>query len=430
MSALDVLPPGPRRPRVVNTVSWLTRPLGTLEELADVYGEAFTLRITRSDWVFFTDPAVIREIFTASAEAVRAGEANGVLRPILGDRSLLLLDGESHLRQRKLMLPAFHGQQLRSWQDTITQLAEAEIEKWPRGRPLKVWERLQALTLEVIRKVVFGVDDEQQARRLRAGMRRFGDWTSNPARTFGLVLLGNSRSARIPGLKRASAGVEAVIAEQLGRARSGREQGDDVLGSLVAAQGEDGGGLSDGEVHDALMTLLIAGHETTASALGWAIERLARHPELASRARAAARAGDERYLEALVQEVLRLRPIVPAILRAAGGNVELGGYRLPTGTRIAIPIHLVHRRRSEYPEPTAFRPDRFLDRQPGTYTWIPFGGGTRRCVGAGFAQLEMKIVLQVLLERAELSAAVDADETPRRRFVTLAPGRGAEVILS
>jgi cytochrome P450 family 135 len=429
VSARHALPPGPRRPRLVNTVDWLARPLQTLDRLAERYGEAFTLRVSRSDWVFFTDPAVIREVFTASTELIRAGEANTVLRPILGDRSLLLLDGENHLRQRKLMLPAFHGHQLKRWRETITEVAETEIEKWPRGRPIKVWEHLQALTLDVIQKVVFGVDDEEQAGRLRAGMRRFGDWTSNPARTLGLVL-GGSQSVRIPGLKQASAGVEAVIAEQLTRARHLDGPRDVVLGSLVAAHGEDGRGLSDGEVHDALMTLLIAGHETTASALGWAIERLARHPALVAQARAAARGGDESYLEALVQEVLRLRPIVPAILRAAGADVELAGYRLPAGTRVAIPIHLVHRRPSEYPEPTEFRPERFLGRPPATYTWIPFGGGTRRCVGAGFAQLEMKIVLRVLLEHAELTPAIDADESPRRRFVTLAPDRGAEVVLS
>ena len=430
MSAWHALPPGPRGPRLINTVRWLARPLGTLEGLADAYGEAFTLPVTRSDWVFFTDPAVIREIFTASSELIRAGEANTVLRPILGNRSLLLLDGESHLRQRRVLLPAFHGQQLSSWRETITEVAETEIEKWPRGRPVKVWEHLQALTLEGDPKSRLRCRGRRAGAPPASGDAAFRRLDQQPganlrARAARRLAVRTDPRAE-PGLRRRRGGDRRAACPVRGRGADG----DHVLGSLVAAQGQDRSGLSDGEVHDALMTLLIAGHETTASALGWAIERLARHPELVTRAREAARAGEESYLEALVQEVLRLRPIVPAILRAAATDVDLGGYRLPAGTRIAIPIHLVHRRPTEYPDPGELRPDRFLGTQPGTYTWIPFGGGTRRCVGAGFAQLEMKIVLRVLLERAELTPANGADETPRRRFVTLAPARGAQVVLA
>jgi cytochrome P450 family 135 len=403
---------------------WLARPQAYAARQRVRYGEVFTARIDPIPWVMLGDPDDVRTVFTAGPQRTNAGEANEILRPTLGSHSLLLLDGEEHMRERKLMLPAFHGERVERYRTIMREATERAVAAMPAGEAFALRSHTQAITLEVIMRAVFGVEDAAAMARLGVPLKRFVDWAGNPGALVMVAVLGFEnpvvrRLLRERYLGPVDRELYALIAER--RGAPDLAQRDDVLSMLLLARDEQGEPMSDVELRDELMTLLVAGHETTATSLAWAVERLVRHPGGLERL-----AGDPVYVDAVVKEVLRLRPVVAIVLRRLLEPLEVGGHELPAGATVAPCILLVHRREDVYPEPDAFRPERFLDQPPGTYSWIPFGGGVRRCLGAAFAQVEMQVVLQTLAESVRLEA-VGGAEAVRRRGITLAPARGGQV---
>jgi len=425
------LPPGPSTPRPLQTIRWIARPAAMMEDCRRRYGDMFTLRIAHEGtWVFLADPEAVKQVFTGDPRVLHAGEANVVLLPMLGHHSVLLLDEAAHMSQRKLMLPPFHGERMRGYEQTMAEVAREEIERWSLGEPHAVRPATQAITLEVIMRTVFGVQDGERRERLRRALREALEWGSDPRRMALLATLGPQRVARAPMFRNVREPADELIYDEirLRRDADDLEERDDVLSLLLQARHEDGSPMSDDELRDELMTLLVAGHETTASALAWAVERLVRHPQVLARAREESEAGGDEYIDAICKETLRLRPILSLVLRRLKQPMEIGGRLLPAGVTVAPCIYLIHRRPDVYPEPLAFRPERFLEGQGGTYTWIPFGGGVRRCLGASFALFEMRVVLRELLARLELRAPQARSERMVRRAITLVPERGGEVV--
>jgi len=430
---LRTLPPGPKGPNALTAMRFLLRGPHFLEACHARYGDAFTIRLnTGRTVVIVSDPAVVKEIFQAGGDDLHAGAGNVVLKPILGARSVLLLDGPEHLRQRRLMLSPFHGERMRAYGETMRAVAERHVSAWPVGRDFSVHPTMQAITLEIILRTVFGVEEQARVERLAEPMKRLLNSTDQPAR---LLLLQFTRSA---GAKPRSpwgrvyalmAPVDALIHEEIAARRADPEPRDDILSLLLAARDEDGNGLTDAELRDELMTLLLAGHETTATALAWTVERLVRTPRVLRRLREELESGDSTdYLDATIKEALRLRPVVPGVIRQLQRPLTIGKLELPAGVHIAPSIYLVHRRPDVYPDPVAFRPERFLgDDAPGTYEWLPFGGGIRRCLGASFALYEMRIVLETVLRRATLETTDAESEPVKRRFVTYTPRDGGRV---
>ncbi|MEA2280350.1 MAG: cytochrome family [Solirubrobacteraceae bacterium] len=418
------LPPGPRLPRAAQTLGWVARPGPWLERLRDRYGDAFTLRIAHEGtWVMLSDPEAVKQVFTGDPAQLHAGEANVILRPLLGPRSVLLLDGREHMAERKLMLPAFHGERMAGYAGLIGEVAAQEVASWPGGTPVAIRPRMQALTLEIVMRAIFGSRDQ----RLKEALARMLDWTMDPRKMLRVVLAGPDRIERTGFFDPAMRPVDELLRAEIRRRRASEDPGEDVLSLLVEARHDDGAEMSESEIRDELLTLLVAGHETTATALSWALERLARHPAAWERLHT----GDEDYLDAVVRETLRLRPVLPIVLRKLQQPMEIGGFELPAGVSVAPCIHLVHRRPDVYPDPHAFRPERFLERPAGTYTWIPFGGGVRRCLGASFALMEMKLVLRAVAGGIErLGPDRPESEPVSRRAITLVPGRDARVVVS
>lgn len=416
----------------VQAAAWITRPKPFLRRAHARYGDIFTLRFREdATLVVLADPADVKQVFTGSPEVFRAGEGNAILGPILGPHSLLLLDGMEHLRQRKLLLPPFHGERMQRYREIMREAAEHEIAQWKPGEPVQVARRMQEVTLEVIMRAVFGVEG-RELQHLRRVLLELLEWTVKPARFMRLALSGTARIERHAPFQRVLKPVDDALFQIIAERRRAPDLAarEDILSLLLTARDEDGEGLTDKELRDELMTLLLAGHETTATALGWAVERLVRHPEALAHATDDARGGDGAYLDAVAKETLRLRPVLPLVARKLAEPVEIHGYELPAGTIVNPSIYLVHHRPDVYPEPDAFRPERFLESKPGTYTWLPFGGGVRRCIGASFALFEMQVVLGELLRSVDLRAVAPAPERTRRRAITLVPGRGAEALAS
>jgi cytochrome P450 len=427
------LPPGPRMPRALQTAIWSRRAQWFLEQSRARFGPMFSIKIAyEGDWVVLADPELVKQVFTGDPKVFHAGEGNQILRPILGDNSVLVLDEKPHMGQRKLLLPPFHGERMQAYGEQMTEIAAREIESWPTGVPYKLRPRMQAITLEIIIETVFGVHDRGRMEPLREALRDFLDLTTNPAVLLPVLMIGPDRINHIPVFRRRVERVDALIAREIAERRVAEDLGEreDVLSLLLLARHEDGSPMSDAEIRDELLTLLVAGHETTATALSWAMERLTRHPEKLERLRAEVEDGEEEYLTATIQETLRLRPVIVIVARKLTEAVELGGYELPAGAGVTPCIHLLHRDPNIYPDPDRFIPERFLDNPPGTYTWIPFGGGVRRCLGAAFAQFEMAVVLRELVRRYEVLPASPASERPFRRAITETPRHDAEVILS
>ena len=427
------VPPGPRMGRVLQTAIWSRQAQWMLEQSRARFGRMFTLKIAyEGEWVVVSDPELVKQIFTGDPRIFHAGEGNQILRPILGENSVLVLDEKEHIGQRKLLLPPFHGERMQGYGEKMAEIAAREIESWPTGTPYKLRPRMQAITLEIIIETVFGVHDGERIEPLRAALRDFLDLTTNPLALLPVLMVGPERITRIPAFRRRIDRVDELIGREIAERRAVEDlaERDDILSMLVAARHEDGSPMSDAEIRDELLTLLVAGHETTATALSWAMERLVRHPEKLERLRAEVEAGEDAYLTATIQETLRLRPVIVAVIRKLTEPVELGAYELPAGASVTPSIHLIHRDPQIYPEPERFLPERFLDNPPGTYTWIPFGGGIRRCLGAAFAQFEMQAVLRELVRRYEITPASPASERPFRRAITETPRHDAEVILS
>jgi cytochrome P450 family 135 len=431
VAAKPELPPGPDWSLIKSTQRWWRRPLQTLEECRARYGDMFTYRLAHEGtWVFVSDPEAIKQVFTGDPRLLHAGEANIVLLPVLGEHSVLLLDEPDHMGQRKLMLPPFHGKRMHAYREVMTQAAREEIERWPTDRPVRMRPRMQAVTLEVILRTVFGVDEGERLTGLRDELRNALGLLSDRRRLIFLMLLGPRRIRRYPPFRRMMEGVDRLLYPVIQARRSAPdlEDRDDILSLLLQATHEDGRPMTDRELRDELMTLLVAGHETTATGLSWAIELLARHPEARSRIESSVAAGDEEYLDAVIKETLRLRPVISLVLRKLVEPMEIGGRLLPAGISVAPSIYLVHRDPEVYPEPERFRPERFLEQPAGTYTWIPFGGGVRRCLGAAFAEFEMAVVLRELVTRRRIRPAGAKPERSVRSTITNVPNRGAEVL--
>jgi cytochrome P450 len=430
----NTLPPGPRQPKALQTLGWWARPVAYMERCRARYGKRFTIRLLATPpFVMISDPDEVREIFTAPPDVLHPGEGARILEPVMGRNSVILLDEQDHIEQRKLMLPAFHGERMQRLSGLVTEVAEREVASWPREEPIAVHPLLQALTLEIILRAVFGLDPGERLDGLRERLTAILDFGARP-------------SAMLPPLQRAVAGrgpwarfvrmraeADALLFELIEERRGadGADR-DDVLAMLLAARHEDGSPMAAQELRDELMTLLVAGHETTASELAWAFERLARTPAVRERLVDEIDRGDDDggYLTATIQETLRRRPVLPnAAPRLVKQPVEIGGWAYPPGVCLLAHAYLLHHDPELYPEPYAFRPERFLEEGPGTYTWIPFGGGRRRCLGASFATLEMKIVLRTVLASSELRPTGEGLELTRRRSITLSPRDGGRAVL-
>jgi len=428
------MPPRPDLSRLMMGAGFMLMPTRFLDACQARCGDYFTLRPAPDrELVVTADPDAVKRVFTGDPDLLYAGEGNVTLAPLLGPGSTLLLDGEEHLRHRRLLLPPFHGERMRAYGAMMEEVAERRIAAWPGDREFPVLASMQALTLEVIMRAVFGFDDAERRERIGVPLRRLLDAVGSRSRVLALVLTAGRNGPLSPWRRFAAARERAdrlLYAEIAARRSAGAaaEGGDDIFSLLLAARDPDGAPLTDSELRDELMTLLLAGHETTATALAWTFERLTRSPEILDRLIAAEAAGDDSYLDAVIKEVLRLRPVVPAVVRRLQAPMEFGGWELPAGVNIAPSIYLIHRRPDLYPEPLAFRPERFLDDPPGTYEWIPFGGGVRRCLGASFATFEMKIVIRTALAARRLRPRRNArPEGVTRRAITFAPTRGGRI---
>jgi cytochrome P450 len=423
------LPPGPWLPRALQTMAFWSRAIPFLERCRARYGKRFTVRLLQTPpFVHHSEPEHLREIFTAPAEVLHPGEGARILEPVVGANSVILLDERAHLSQRKLMLPAFHGERMQRLSGLMREVTEREVESWPRDEPIELHPRLQALTLEIILRAVFGLESGERLDSLRDRLTGILEYGASPASLLPILQRGKTWRA----FERGRAEADAMIYEQIDERRAnGGAESDDVLAMLLEARHEDGSPMSPVELRDELMTLLVAGHETTASELAWACERLTRTPAVMARLTEEIDSGDDdAYVTATVHETLRRRPVLPnAAPRLVMEPVEIGGVEYEPGVCLIANAYLLHHDPDVYPDPYAFRPERFLDEQPGTYTWIPFGGGRRRCLGASFAMLEMKIVLRALLARNELAPAAPGSEGARRRSITLSPRAGSRAVL-
>jgi cytochrome P450 len=428
------LPPGPRMPRVLQMTGWQFRPIAFLEQCRRRYGKRFTVRFHGMPaFVMHATPEAAKEIFTAPPDVLHPGEGARILEPVLGKNSVILLDEGDHLSQRKLMLPSFHGEKMKRLEGLMYEVAEREVDAWPKDRAVELHPRFQALTLEVILRTVFGLDPGSRLDAVREQITREAELATQPLSA--VPQLQGHWNPRWRKFVDTRAAVDRHVFDLIADRRAERAKGtdrDDILSLLLDARHDDGSPMSDQELRDELMTLLVAGHETTASQLAWVMERLAREPRVVDNLVAEVDGADgDAYLTATIQETMRRRPVLPnAAPRLVKKPVEIDGWHYePNGVCVVVNSYLIHHDPDIYPDPYAFRPERFLDEPPGTYTWTPFGGGRRRCLGASFALMEMKVILRALFERSIPVAGRDGVEIPARRAITIAPSQAAPTVL-
>ncbi|WP_426245689.1 cytochrome P450 [Nocardioides sp. LHG3406-4] len=422
----SALPPGPRWPVFAQSVGLLRFRHRFVPWLHRRYGDVFTVRLIPQGrpLVLFTRPEHAKEIFAGDPEVFHAGKGNAILGPMMGEHSLLLQDSGQHRRARKLLMPAFNGHALHGYAALVTEVARAEVASWQRGQELRALDRMNALTLEVILRVVFGVTDDARLAQLRPRVNRTVDISP-------VVLLGWGwpRLQRYGPWKRTvenALELDRLIYAEIRERRRAPDltERTDVLSRLIRI--EDGGdALTDTELRDQLVTLLLAGHETTATALAWALYEVGRDPALLARSREAARTGDDAWLDAVLKESMRLHPVIAMVVRTLTKPATIGGWDLPAGVTIGPSILVAHARADNHPEPEAFRPERFLGQSPPVNTWIPFGGGVRRCIGAGFSLMEGVTVLREVLAAYDVTAV--GDDEPKVRNITSVPRRGARI---
>jgi cytochrome P450 len=410
---------------------WLVRPIAFMESCRRRFGDQFSVRFPGFErpMVMLSDPETIRALYTAHEHGLPPGRTITLL-PVTGPSSVLLLEGSEHLARRKLMLPPFHGERMRSYESIVRRATEREIDRWPQERPFAIHPHMQAITLEVILEAVFGVTDQARSQRLRERLPMLLSETSSPALQLRFLLASRlGRGDPMSRVREITASIDELLFAEIADRRSDRalDEREDILSLLIAARFEDGSAMSDRELRDQLVTLLLAGHETTATGLAWTFDLLLRHPAALARLRAEIDASEDAYLRAVVWESLRLRPVVPLAGRRLASELRCGGVSLPVGTDVTPAVWLTHTRADLYPEPFAFRPERFVDNPPSGYGWIPFGGGVRRCLGASFAELEMRVVLETVLRRSVLQPVSQQAERVTRRNVTFSPRKGTLV---
>jgi cytochrome P450 family 135 len=431
------LPRGPRVHPLVQTIVWAFAPTWVMDRCARRYGDMFTLTFWPSGrkLVIVSEADAVKAVFTAPPDVAPSAAGASPIAPIMGPSSVITLTGPEHMRQRKLLLPPFHGERMREYEDVIVQATRRSMAEWPLGEPMKLSERTRAITLEVILRAVFGVEAERMG-----ALREAIGGLLTPGQTPALLLAALRRpiQARPTGaIGRALDHLDEVTYAEIARRRAQEDLAErtDILSLLMLARDEEGQAMTDQELRDELVTLLLAGHETTATAVAWAVERLVRYPDKLRRLVAEIDAGEgDEYMQAVISETLRVRPVVPLVVRVLQEPLEVGGRELPKGARVVPSIYLTNRNPHVYEAPSEFMPERFLDKAPETFSWIPFGGGIRRCIGASFATLEMKLILQTVLR--ELAPSVPArggrlsrkGEWNRRRAITLVPSAGARVV--
>jgi cytochrome P450 family 135 len=431
------LPPSLALPRALQTLRFSIRQIEFVFRARRELGDVFLLRGAIDDDIhaITCHPDHVRSLFTAKPEDAPSLTGESPLRPIVGPNSVLTAVGPRHMRQRKLLLPPFHGEAVQRYTAMIAEAADREIDSWPIGSPFALAPRMQAITLDVIMAGIFGIEgtpaEGTPEYGLRQTIRRAVNLSTRPeAQLFELLNLGSDEPVGPTRLFLSQLDRHMYAVIEARRAGAGRRT--DILSLLLDAETEDGERLTDQELRDELLTLVLAGHETTANSLAWAFERLLRHPAAYDRLRDVARSDDDPdgYLEATIHETMRSRPVIPIIGRRVTVPWQLGEYRMPADSSILMSILLLHHREDVYPDPFAFRPERFVGRKPGTYTWIPFGGGIRRCLGAALAMAEQRVVLGAIARRTDLEAADPRPEHARHRNVTMTPAGGARVVMT
>jgi cytochrome P450 len=422
--------PGPRLPRLLQTLLGVMRPLEARQQMRERYGAVVRSNDAIAGEVFhIAERGLIEQMFKWKPADYNVGEPRQLMEPVTGPSSILLLDAERHMRMRKLMLPPFHGEAIAHYAELIEQITNREIDAWRPGQTIRTRSVAQRITMEVIIRAVFGISDPGRVAELQRLLPRLS--SPNPL----LLLFQRDLGPRSPWGRfiRLRDHVDGLLYQEIEQRRNDAGGGThkDILTLLLSARDEAGEPLTDRELRDELITILLAGHETTATSIGWAFERLLRTPPALARLVDEVGAGEsEDYLDAVIKETLRFRPVVPEVFRAPTAPTELGGYLFAPGTQLAASILLVQFDPELYPpDPQAFRPERFLDGAPEPYTWVPFGGGVRRCLGAAFATLEMKVVISTILSRARLRAPRAKGEKARFRGVTLLPSRGGEAVV-
>lgn len=434
------MPPGDSAPAWLQTIRFSVRPRGLHLNALQRYGDVWQLKILsrREPFVVTCHPDHVRSLMKASPADAPSLTGESPLRPILGPNSILTSVGERHMRQRKLLLPPFHGEAVQNYVRMISDVAEREIDGWPLPGPFALAPRMQAVTLEVIMSGVFGIEGRPlpgtTEDRIRRTVRRLLRFSTTPL--FQLIELQNASRTEATGiLRQMLAVIDRHLFELIRERRAAQERdGDrtDILSLLLHARDENGEPLTDQELRDELLSLVLAGHETTANSLAWIFERLLRTPAPYHRLRELVRAGGdgaEEYVEATIHEGMRNRPVIPIVVRMVKRPWRFGEYVVPADTPVAVSIIALHHRHDVYPEPFQFAPERFLERKPGTYTWIPFGGGIRRCLGASLAMAEQRVVLSAIARRTDLGAPDPQPERARQRNVTTIPSHGTRVLL-
>jgi cytochrome P450 len=435
--AVRGLPPGPRIPPALQTILFAAAPTWLMNHCARRLGDAFTLNLGLGGptLVMVSDPRAVKMLFTASADvAPKAAETSPVAR-IMGASSVLVSTGPAHMRQRKLLLPAFHGERIRQHEQVMEEATRRDMAGWPIGKPMRTLPPMRAITLDVILRAVFGVEAERMG-----PLKQAIDEVIDPVHlgTVLRMLTSPPSGERPPGsLGRALDRLDTMIYAEIEhrRAQSDLESRSDIMSLLLLARDEDGVGLTDEELRNELVTQLLAGHETAATSVAWALERLVRHPQALRRLLEEVDAmpdGGDDYLTAVVNESMRVRPVAPVVFRMLKQELQVGRYLLPADTLTVASVYLTNRNADVYEDPLAFKPERFLESGPETFSWIPFGGGIRRCIGATFAQLEMKVILRTILAELEPRAPDGwrgrRDELTRRPKLILVPSRGATVV--
>ena len=420
------LPPGPRSPAIWQTFAWMARPGAFLQGVHQRFGDPATIRTywTEEPMVLFSGPAAVREVFALDPAIAPAGESWEFLRPFAGSHSILLLDGEEHLRERRLMQRPFHGERMRSFTPVVAELARRELESW-HGRVVTL-ERMRQLTLEIILRIVFGARGEAEIAPLRAAIEGTLAGVRSLPRVLSMAVVQRDLGPRSPWgrFRVAVERFDALLLDLVARRRA-QPDGDSLLAVLLEQRDEDGRPPSDRHIRDQLVALLVGGHDSSAASLAWAFERVARHPDVHARLRD----GDPAYLDAVVKEVLRARPALTIAPRRLREPVSIAGRSIPAGVQVAACLWLAMRREDLWPRAAAFRPERWLEpRKPDAMTWIPFGGGVRRCAGAPFAEMEMREVLRAAASLKLWPVRREA-ERARRSMLVVVPDRGGEVII-